>query len=72
MQTSGIWIISTILILTYILQQLLNFYGIGPEYYAPYISFMLFLAISYLFLPQKVGNIEDSNVIQRNEIRHSI
>lgn len=72
MQSSGIWVIFTVLILTYILQNLLNFYGIGPEYYAPYICFMFFLAITYLFLPQKIGDIGDSNLIKRDEIRQSI
>jgi hypothetical protein len=65
MNVSGIWIIFMVMIVMYILKNLFNFYGIGLEYYGPYLAFILFLAITYCILPSKVGDIGSSGVEEK-------
>jgi hypothetical protein len=52
-----IFILGISLILLYTITTILNFYGIGPEIYGIYITFYLFLLLSYFVLPRDVPSL---------------
>jgi hypothetical protein len=46
------------LIFIYIIIQILNFYGIGTEYYGIYLGFLAFMLLSIIVLPNTYSTIK--------------
>ena len=42
------------LLLLFCIPKILNFYGVSLDIYGPYLSFVIFIVISYFILPSKL------------------
>ena len=49
--------IGILFVIIYCLNQLLIFFGLSVETYAVYIAFYMFILISKVVLPEKIGNL---------------
>jgi len=58
MSSKIITIIGISLLFFYCLVQILNFYGIGTEYYGIYLGFLAFMLLSIIVLPNTYSTIK--------------